>query len=358
VRILQVTEASAAGTLRIVEILSDGMTRRGHEVVLAHGRRPETPDAIGAEYDGVFQLEELDWDRRTAGAQVRAFSQLRRLVRQVEPDIIHLHSAFAGLVGGSLDDRHPRVYTPHGWASTTTRDWRVQRVLGSFADRFAIQRSELVGVVSHSEADTARAMGARRLTVVANGVPELDAPPPLPVRSSAVPVVVAGGRLVASRRPVETARILQAVQDIAETRWIGDGHPGTVAKVQALGVEVTGWLPHRDAVNRIAAADAYLHWSDCDGQSVAVLEAMAHDVVVIGSDIAPNRELLDRSQLFAREEDAAAMIRRVLGSPELRDQIIASQRRRGSTHGADGMVDGWIDAYEQTSSDHARARSA
>ena len=355
-RILQVTEASGAGTLRIVEILCSGMARSGHEVILAHGRRPETPEAIGVESPGTFQLERLDWDRRTPLTQVRAFGQLRRLVRRVRPDIIHLHSALAGLVGGMLDGQHPRVYTPHGWASTTTRDWRVQQALGAVADRFAIQRSTLVGVVSCSEAATARAMGARRLTVVANGLPELDTPP-APSRSTSGPVVVAGGRLVASRRPVETAAILQTLHDIAETSWIGDGPPRTVANVRALGVDVSGWLAHEEAVGRIASADAYLHWSACDGQSVAVLEAMARGVVVIASDIPANRELLDRSQLFTREEDAALMLRRVLCSPELRDQIAASQRRRGSTHGADRMVQGWLDAYERTLSARAAERS-
>jgi glycosyltransferase involved in cell wall biosynthesis len=354
VRILQVTEASGAGTLRIVEIVCAELARRGHDVVLAHGRRPETPDAIGAEHGGAFDLVALDWDRRTATAQVRASRQLRRLVERQRPDVIHLHSAFAGLVGGMLDDRHPRVYTPHGWASTTTHDWRVQQVLGSFADRFAIRRSELVGVVSQSEADTARALGARRLTVVANGLPELDSPPAPPRPRSSTPLVVAGGRLVASRRPLETAEMLRSLQDVARTRWIGDGRPGVVAKVQAFGVEVSGWLPHHEAVDAIASAEVYLHWSDCDGQSVAVLEAMARGVVVIASDIPPNRELLDGAQLFDREADAVAMLRRVLGSPELRARMIASQHQRSFGHGADGMVDAWIDAYEQVRSAHPR----
>jgi glycosyltransferase involved in cell wall biosynthesis len=355
-RILQVTEASGAGTLRIVETLCSGLARRGHEVVLAYGRRPETPDEIGVGSHGGFDLEEIDWDRRSVVAHVRAARQLRRLVRRVRPDIIHLHSTFAGLVGGALDRRHRRVYTPHGWASTTTRHWRSAQRLGSVADRFAIRRSDLVGVVSRSEADIGRRLGARRLAVVPNGVPELDAPlrPTTPTNSP--PVVVAGGRLVAARRPVQSARILQAIQDVAETRWIGDGHPGSAEQVRALGVEVSGWLPHHEAVDRIASADAYLHWSACDGQSVAVLEAIARDVVVIGSDVPPNRELLDPAQLFTSEQDAALMLRRVLESPDLRNQLIASQRRRGSTHGAERMVQGWIDAYEETVGARAAVR--
>jgi glycosyltransferase involved in cell wall biosynthesis len=325
-------------------------------VVLAYGRRPETPSEIGAGPDGDFQIEELDWDRRSMVAHLRVARELRRLVRRVRPDVVHLHSIFAGLAGGALDRRQPRVYSPHGWASTTTRQWRAAQPLGSVADRVAIRRSDLVGVVSHSEADIGHGLGARRLAVVPNGVPELDAPrSPMPPTTSP-PLVVAGGRIVAARRPIESARILQAIQDVAETRWIGDGHPASAQQVRARGVEVSGWLPHHEAVDRIASAHAYLHWSACDGQSVAVLEAMARDVVVIGSDIPPNRELLDPAQLFTREEDAALMLRRIIESPDLRDAMLASQRRRSSAHGAERMVSGWIDVYEQTASAHATVR--
>jgi glycosyltransferase involved in cell wall biosynthesis len=348
-RILHVTEASIAGTLRMVETLCGGLALKGHDVTLAFGRgRPETPDTIGRDSGAPFRLEPVDWERRNITTQVRAGRQLRELVRRLQPDVIHLHSAFAGLVGGFLDHSCPHVYTPHGWASTH-RDWRFQRLLGSGVDRFAIARSDLVGVVSDSEAAVGRRMGAKRLTVVPNGVVEFDDAQP---RSAAArtgrAVVVAGGRLVESRRPAASARILRELRDVADVRWIGGGgQPSALDEVRELGIEVTGWLPHSEAAAQISSATAYLHWSASDGQSVAVLEAMARDVVVIGSDIPANRELLDRSQLFEREEDAVQMLRRVVESPELQACLVASQRKRGAAHGADRMVQAWTEVYDQ-----------
>ena len=340
------TEAAGAGTLRIVEALSGGLARAGHDVTLAHGRRPETPDDLGNGAGAAFALAPLDWDRRSVPAQARALRQLRGVVARVRPDVVHLHSAFAGLVGGALDGSAPRVYTPHGWASTH-RDWRYQHLLGAPLDRFAIRRCDLLGVVSESEAEIGRKLGARRLAVVPNGIPELDGDGPGPAPDRPTTLVVAAGRIVASRRPAESAGILRAVRDVAETRWIGGGPDRAVAEVESLGVAITGWLPHGDAVAQLATATAYLHWSDHDGQSVAILEAIARDVVVVASDIPANRELLPDEQLFTRTDDAVRMLRQVVADPALRVRLLTAQRARGMDHGADRMVQGWTDAYRQ-----------
>ncbi|HYI60705.1 MAG TPA: glycosyltransferase family 4 protein [Acidimicrobiales bacterium] len=344
VRILQVTEASYAGTLRIVETLCCGLARQGDEVTLAFGRHPETPPVLGG--DSEYDVHELDWDRRTAAAQVTAARQLRGLVARLRPDVVHLHSTFAGLVGGALDRSVPRLYTPHGWASTH-RDWPY-RVVGAVADRIAARRSDVVGTVSEAEAEVARRFGARRVVVVANGLPELDdhAPPVRRVDDGAA--VVAGGRLVGSRRPVESARILRSLDGLARTRWVGGGPATMVEAVEALGVPVTGWLPHHEVLEHLARTTAYLHWSATDGQSVAVLEAIARDVVVIASDIPANREILDGDQLFASSDEAARMLRRVVEEPGLRMRLLEAQRARGRGHGAERMVKGWSDAYRRT----------
>jgi len=345
VRVLQVTEAAGAGTLRIVEVLSAGLARAGCEVTVAHGRRPETPPTLGSEAAAGVDVVPLDWDRRTPAAQLRALRQLRRLVSRTQPDVVHLHSTFAGLVGAALGSSPPRVYTPHGWASSY-RDWRYQQVVGSALDRLVVRRCDLVGVVSEVEAEAARQLGARRITVVPNGVPELDAVEPVTRSGPKADLVVAGGRLVASRRPAEAGRILRAVQDVAETRWIGGGGSADLADdLHAAGIAVTGWLPHAEALDQLGGAVAYLHWSAFDAQSVAVLEAMARDVVVIASDIPANRELLSPAQLFSTEEGAAAMLRRVVRDPDLRRELVAAQRARGAAHGAERMVQGWVDAY-------------
>jgi glycosyltransferase involved in cell wall biosynthesis len=340
--VLQVTEVSGAGTLRIVEVLCDGLADRGHRVTVVHGHHPGTPRPFtGHDAHG------LPWDRHRPATQVRAAHRLRRLISELEPDVVHLHATFAGLVGGlARRGAAPHVYTSHGWASSSPRRRPLPGLVG-LGDRWIIRRADLIGAVSASDADLGERLGARRVAVVPNGIPEVDAAGAPPARPGPA-VVVSGGRLVPDRRPEEAAHILREVRDVAQVRWIGGGGPEAEERLAALGVEVTGWLPHTEAVDRIAGSWAYLHWSACDGQSVAVLEAMARDVVVIASDIPANRELLTPFQLCRTPGDAAAKLRRVVEDPDLREQLVGAQRRLRQEHGAGRMVQGWIGVYRST----------
>jgi glycosyltransferase involved in cell wall biosynthesis len=224
----------------------------------------------------------------------------------------------------------------------------VPHLASTAVDRFLARGCDVVGAVSQSEADRARELGAKRVAVVANGIPELDVDVDAPAPTRPRPLVLAGGRLTASRRPAETARILHELLGVADVGWVGGGAPSHERAVTELGVPVTGWLPHDEAMARLHEATAYLHWSSADGQSIAVLEAVARDVVVVASDLAANRELLDDRQLCHTEAEAAALLHRLVGEPGLRTELVASQRARAGAHGADAMVSAWTDLYHES----------
>src|SRR5688572_1796556 len=116
-RVLEVTESFATGTMEVVRLISEHAAREGHDVTIAYGVRPETPDELRERIDPAVDVVELPWEGRTLSAQVRAVRALRRLCRERSPDVIHLHSSFAGLVGAlAVAHMAPTVYTPHGYA--------------------------------------------------------------------------------------------------------------------------------------------------------------------------------------------------------------------------------------------------
>lgn len=354
-RVLHVTEASASGTLGVVGAIAGHAAEAGHDVAVAHGSRPETPTDLAAALPGA-ELFALPWGARGPGAQLAAGRALRRLVAAWRPDVVHLHSSFAGLVGLALDPGLPQVFTPHGWASARAGEDGARRAAYRAFDRVVARHSDVVGAVSRAEAARARALGARRVVVVPNGIPELDGDPPAsgPVPSRA-PLVVGAGRIGPARRPAASARILAALGGAAGVAWIGASPAAEDRPLRAAGIPITGWLPRDDALARLSAATAYLHWSAWDGQSLAVLEALAHDVVVIGSDIPANREVLGRAQVCRREGEAVALLRRVLVEPALRAAFLDAQRATRPLHGARRMAAAWLDVHRRLAAP-ARAR--
>lgn len=355
-RILHIAEAFGGGLMQMVVAIAEGSAARGHDALIAYGIRPETPTRPRDGIDSAVQLRPLPWTRRTPDAHVRAGLELRSLLREWRPDVVHLHSSFAGLVGALVIGRGtPTVFSPNAFASEVPEAGAAVRAAYRAGERFICRRVTVVGAVSHSEAELARRLGARRFVRIPNGIPELDDPrlaaPHAGLGPSSPPRIVATGRTVPQRLPEASARILAAAREFASVEWLGGGGgkrgvAGHRALVEA-GVTPSGWLPREDLLTRLGSATAYLHWTAWDGLPLSILEALALDVAVVASDIPPNREILGPAGVRETEEGAVQLLQRVVEDPGFAEELRAEQRARRREFGASLMVARWHDLYDE-----------
>jgi glycosyltransferase involved in cell wall biosynthesis len=351
-RILNVAEAFGGGLMEAAMVVAAESAACGNDVMIAHGVRPETPADIRSLLAPGVELEQLSWTERTPAAQLRAARELRELIVRWRPDVVHLHSSFAGVVGtavvrGSL----PTILCPQGFASEVPEGGAALRRAYRVIERAVCRNVTMVGAVSESEAALARRYGAPRVVTIPNGIPELD-PDRVVTRPGGPhgpPRVIATGRTVPQRQPEACARILDGVRDVAELSWLGGGggDRGEAGRraLTAAGIPPTGWLPHSELMSRLAEAHVYVHWTAWDGLPLSVLEAIALDVIVVASDISPNREILGSEGVCSTEEEAIARIRRILADPDFAEAQRERQRRRRCEFAAQAMVDGWLNAY-------------
>jgi glycosyltransferase involved in cell wall biosynthesis len=304
-------------------------------------------------------LEPLRWGARSPLEQVRAMLRLRAAARRFRPDVIHLHSSFAGVFGGlALRGLAPIVYTPHSFASCLPETPKARKAVLVAGERLAIACATRVGAVSESEARCSIRRGARHVDVIPNGIPELNVTAQVLrelqrlARPAGGPAsVLAGGRIVAQRRPEACARILGALAGEAEVRWAGGGGERTPwaerarAALREAGVEMTGWLPRELWLDELSSASVYLHWTAWDGLPLCLLEALAEDTIVVASDIAPNREVLPAEQLCRTEEEAIALLRRIVTDPAFAARLRANQRERRQRFSAARMGQEWLALY-------------
>ena len=347
---MHISEALGGGVFEVVNNLSASHADRGHDVAIAYGVRHETPSGLRAAVDPRVELIPTPWTSRTLRASLRASRELRPIVVKWNPDVIHLHSSFAGVIGSAtLGGIAPIVYSPHGYSFTMNTS-APKRVAFRALEWLVARRVNVIGASSDAEADLARdVLSAPRVRVVPNGIPELDPGRITPqshaeCRSGAV----AMGRVVPQRQPNEVAEILSGLRDIAPVSWLGGGSlpsPELDALAQA-NIPVTGWLAHEEALKRLGEAKVYLHWTAWDGLALSVLEAMAHDVVVIASDIPPNRGVLGPKQVFSSTDDASKAIRRVLLDESYRQALLCEQRERRAHYGSMANVARWEEIYE------------
>jgi glycosyltransferase involved in cell wall biosynthesis len=333
----------------VVSTIAERAAEAGHEVTIAYGRRPETPENVRELIHPAVRLVELPWRTRAPVEAIRAGLALRRLIAPMRPDVVHLHSSFAGMLGVLACPREiPLVYSPHAYSFLTAPVGSMKNTAYRSAERAIAQRVSVIGAVSEFEAEQARSIAPRaRVAVVPNGIAELDSPDGDRPDRQREPMIVVVGRIGPQRNPEATARILAQVRDVARTLWIGaEPSPGRASEVlRTAGVEITGWLSRSETTDLLRRAMALLHWSAWEGQSLALLEALAASVPVVASDIPPNREVLGPEQVFSSETEAARVLRALVCEDHTRARYLQNQDERRGFYSARRMSSEWLELY-------------
>ncbi|MCZ2817377.1 glycosyltransferase [Modestobacter sp. VKM Ac-2984] len=290
-RVLHVSQPVEAGVARVVAGLVADQRRRGWEVLVAcpgEGWLADTVRAAGAEL--------VPWRAsRSPGPSVPGeAAALRRVVATTDPQVVHLHSAKAGLAGRlAVRGRRPTVFQPHAWSfeavtgpvQTASRSW----------ERFAQRWTDLTLCVSEAELATGRAAGLTgRSVVVPNGVePELWAPQDRAAARAALglpaaPTVVCVGRLARQKGQDMLLSawpgVRRAVPD-AQLVLVGAGPDEAALRARADGS--VRFAPGERLAEWYAAADVVAVPSRWEaGLPLVAMEAMAGQRSVVAFDVA------------------------------------------------------------------------
>ena len=115
-RILQIiTLCELGGAQSVLVNLANSLCKQ-HEVIVAAG---EGDGKMWNLLDGSIQQEHLPSLRRALSPlhELKAIKEMRRLYKKYKPDIVHLHSSKAGILGRVAFPKSKVVYTVHGFDS-------------------------------------------------------------------------------------------------------------------------------------------------------------------------------------------------------------------------------------------------
>lgn len=294
--VLHAAQPTDAGVARYVAAAAADQLARGWRVVVACPSGGYLAAELGAR--GVPRLH---WPatRSPGGDTVPETWRLRRLLGAVQPDVVHLHSAKAGLAGRlAVRGARPTLFQPHGWSWLAVRGATARGALAW--ERLAARWTDLVVCVGEGEAAHARhrRVSARHV-VIRNGV-DLASFTPAGERARAAardqlglglgaqaPLAVCIGRVTR-----------QKGQDVLLTAWpqvrrwcpgaqlciVGDGDLLPTLRGDAPpGVHFVP--PVTDPRAWYAAADVVVLPSRWEGLSLTLLEALASGCPVVVSDI-------------------------------------------------------------------------
>jgi glycosyltransferase involved in cell wall biosynthesis len=325
--VLHVAQPTDGGVARYVVAAAADQVARGWTVTVAC---PDTGWLAGElRRRGI---PHVTWSARrapgpwAAGETVR----LRAVVDAVAPDLVHLHSAKAGLAGRlALRGALPTLFQPHGWSwlAATGAVAALSRRWEKFATRWADQ----IVCVGDGEAAQAEAAGvAGAVRVVRNGV-DLDRfhPADLGAQRAARAELGLSPTAPLAVCPARWAR--QKGQDVLLAAWaavraqcadaqlalVGGDAPEDLVPPE--GVRLVGDVP--DVRPWLAAADVVVLPSRWEGLSLALLEAMAVGRSTVVTAIPGLADVVDErvgATVPAEQADAlAAAVARRLNDPSL-----------------------------------------
>ena len=283
------------------------------------------------------------------GDDLRAFVAIRRAIRDYRPDIVHTHTAKAGLLGriAAATCRVPvRVHTFHGHVLHGYFNKWVTRIIRIVEGLLARQTSALVTVGNQVRDDLIRAgIGrANQYVVIPPGVALGALPDQVAARDDLglpmkQPVVLFVGRLTSIKRP---DRLIEAIDLVLKRRpdvilaiaGEGDLLEETRVLAEPLGpsVRFLGW--RRDITCLYAAADCMVLTSDNEGMPVTLIEAAMAGVPSVTTDVGSAREVvLNEVTGLVVESSASAVANGLIRllDDDLRDRMGTTARARAES---------------------------
>lgn len=291
--ILHIVEAFGGGVVTYLNDLTRGQCNRMYKVYIAYGIRYETPPDFKQMFDKRITWIEVRNFRKAIGMHdYKAYKELGKLLKGVKPDIVHLHSSKAGVIGRLLirNRRTPLFYTPHGFAFLMKDASTLKRLFYRLTEYACAKLSHAITIAcSEGEYKEAGKLD-RKATYVNNGINPKELQPYLRENKKRGNLTVCTvGRILPQKNPAFFNRVAELLPNVGFV-WIGDGELRHL--LTAANITVTGWTDRNEAMKRLAEADVFLLPSLWEGLPISLLEAMFLKKLCIVSDVIGNRDVI------------------------------------------------------------------
>lgn len=368
-KLLLIVEAIGGGVRRHIVDLIRGLSHQQFDITLLYGtsRADETFQELLFTLQEKAEIIPCDSLVREINPKqdMRALSEIKTVIRQIHPDIVHCHSSKAGILGrlAAKQMKVPKVfYTPHAYSFQAPEFAGCKKQVFTFLERwFSKHATTLTFNVSGGEKQAA--LGAKldrpeKFKVIYNGIPDI----PLLSKETAraalglpfdVPVVGVIARLNEQKDPFTFCKIAKKVLSVhpdVQFAYIGDG-PLQDAVQQWIRrqniqqqVHLLGY--RKDAEMLVSGFDGYLLTSLYEGMPYSLVEAIRAGVSVAATRTVGNDEVVQPGEnglLFpvGDAEQGAKSVLQLLDNPFPTEQVQASYRRRYTIEGMLSQIESY-----------------
>lgn len=263
-------------------------------IVFSNKRKEIIPENIYKEFSKNVTLIPLEMERElNLFKDLKATFQLKKLFGEINPDVIHLHSSKAGVIGRWANfltlSKRKIFYTPHGYAflrqDISGFKRNIYRIIERYTQLFFGGTTIACG---DTEYKIAKSLGKAEL--VRNGIDFEKISSYFNYQKPKKLTFGIVGRITPQKNPKLFNEIAKKFPEY-DFIWIGDGELNH--EITAPNIKITGWFYSNDVVyNWLNHLDVFLQTSLWEGLPLAVLEAMALKKPIVATNVIGNKDIV------------------------------------------------------------------
>lgn len=296
-KILYIVEAMGGGVFTYIVDLANELVNK-YDIYIAYAVRKKTPRNFAEYFDKRIHLIKVKNFERSINPfkDIKAFLEIKKIKKIVNPDIVHLHSSKAGVLGriAFRKDDISLYYTPHGYSFLMENTGKIKRFIYRTIEKIcAVKNCTTISCSEGEHKETIKLTS--KATFVDNGinVPELKKIIDEVIPKEHTLTVFTLGRICYQKNPELFNKIAEALPDV-QFIWIGDGELREVLKSK--NIKITGWVERKIAIENAVNADIFLLTSLWEGLPISLLEAMYMKKLCVVSDVIGNRDVISNGR--------------------------------------------------------------
>lgn len=170
-KVLHIVEAFGGGVFTMLSDLCKGLDDE-FDIVIAYSLRPQTPDDFKNYFSKNVKFIKIDNFTRSINPikDLKALIEIRKIVKIEKPEIIHLHSSKAGILGrmGIHKKNIRMLYNPHGFSFLKLDDSKAKRFIYKLIEKIAAMINHKCTIVGCSEGEYLEAKKINKNSICIN----------------------------------------------------------------------------------------------------------------------------------------------------------------------------------------------
>ena len=326
-----ITSSSWGGAqLHVLELCADQLAR-GNEVTFIVGNKGPLLDKV-KQLKGVKVILPPSLVREISPTNdIKAIVELRKIIKSESPDIVHLHSSKAGVIGRlssiGLRKKIKVIFTVHGWAFTDGVSSRLKKSLYRIIEKSVRHFTDLFICVSYYDEKIGKRDkvldSTSNVKVIHNGS---TTPSEQSINYSVhMPLRLVMIARFSPQKDQETLinAVTKLPKDSYKLTFVGDGETLQTNKelVSKYGlnhnIKFAGFKD--DISDELINNDVYILSTHYEGLPISIIEAMSYGLPILATNVGGNSEMLENNIngfLFTSKDELAEKLNYLINNPE------------------------------------------